>query len=370
MTGRHVDHECLAGRAGRSHGKVVIVRGAGRIGPLLPSLLELRDRVGQSHDMLTSPDWFLSRTLMWDAFPVVVLQSVGQVLQSAVLLHVRCWRGIRTGVLKCGDLVGDGGVIAPARDQAFALEQAVKAVLNQGLTHTVVATLRGAKLTEGEGQRLSAPAGTNSWQAREVRRRLDLTGGLDGFLQRQSQKFRRNFRYYRRRAEDGLGCRFLPDLTAEQSIAAVRALHAHGVYPVPARRAWTHEVALRNTPGGFAMGLVDGNGQWLGYLAGWRQEDTAYVEWQLNHGDHEAASLSTVMRSFFVEHEAARGAQSVLFVGGTSGTWERACEPETCFDLLATRNGLMGGMLSTLLARIRPNGQVGSLHRLQASKRP
>lgn len=353
---------------GKAKSRILVVRGAEHISKLRPILLELRDRVGQSDDMLTSPDWFMSRTLMWDATPVVVLQSVDEVIQSAVLLHVRCWHGIWTGVLKCGDLTGAAGVIALTHNRLSAVERAVETIFDNTLAHTVVATLRQpavAALSNG----CVPPTHGGGWQTREVRCRLNLIGGLDEFLLRQSRKFRRNFHYYRRCAEVELGCRFLPNLTAAQSSEAVRALHGQGIYVVPGRRAIRHEAAVRNTAGSFAMGLIDKEGRWISYLAGWRQAESTFIEWQLNVVDHEATSLSTVMRSFLVDHEAKRGAQSLMFVGGTSGSWARACELETCADLLAIRKGPISHKLIALLAWLHPNGQVGQLYREQSAKR-
>jgi len=337
--------------------EIIFVRSAKQIEDSRQVLTELRERVGQSDDMLTSPDWFTSRTLMWDATPVIVLQRLDGIVQSAVLLHVRCWHGISTGVLKCGNLTGDGGVVAPAAERARVLQQAMTLLLSHRFVHTVIATFRQP------GGSLAIPT-TRAvhWQPREMRCRLDLSGGLDSFLMRQSRKFRRNFRYYRRRAEVELGCRFVPELTAAQSVAAVRALHGQGTHPVPTRRALMHEQALRSTPGAFAMGLLDQDGQWLSYLAGWRQGDTTSVEWQLNLVDPETTSFSTVMRSFFLEHEATNGVQSVQFVGGTARSWARACEPETCYDILATRTDPIGRSVTALLAWLRPNGQMGLLH--------
>lgn len=341
----------------------MVVKGAKNIGVLAPTLSQLRECVGQSSDVVTSLDWFLSRTSLWDSIPVLVLHSVDHVPKWAVMLHLRCWHGLRTGVLGCGDLTGDGGVIASMVDQAFALEQAIRTVLAKGLAHTAIATIKLSKLAEKEKGRVLATESENTWRPRIVHCQLDLTKGLNGFLAAQSRKFRRNFRYYRRRAEAELGCRFVPCLTVEQSIAAVQSLHAYGLYSVPAQRAVRHEAALRKLSGSFAAGLLDAKGRWLSYVAGWREGDASLIEWQLNHGEQEGASLSTVMRSFFVEHEAEHGAKSIVFVGGTSSNWARACQPETCLDMLATRNGLVGGILSTLVARLHPGGQLGNLHR-------
>ena len=110
------------------------------------------------------------------------------------------------------------------------------------------------------------------------------------------------------------------------------------------------------------MGLQDAQGDWLSYITGWRGADGTYIEWQLNREHCEGASISTVMRSYMLEHELKRGSPAVIFVGGTSPFWSRVCEPSVCGDLLATRNGVMGHLARKLAVRIKPAGQVAKLH--------
>ena len=110
------------------------------------------------------------------------------------------------------------------------------------------------------------------------------------------------------------------------------------------------------------MGLQDGAGQWLSYVAGWREPGGTCIDWQLNHDAYPDASLSTVMRGLLLEHEAMRGSQAIVFVGLTSEFWSRVCEPAVCGDLLGTRTGAVGAVTRRLTTWVSPQGQVAAMH--------
>ena len=141
----------------------------------------------------------------------------------------------------------------------------------------------------------------------------------------------------------------------------MEALHGASTHPVPHARARRFEAAIRATPGYFAMGVRDGAGQWLSYLSGWRQPEGTFVEWQLNHKAFEARSLSTVMRTCLIEHEAACGVPQIVFVGGTSQALGRYGAPERCFDILATQEGVRGFLARHLVTRLRPQSRIALL---------
>jgi hypothetical protein len=61
----------------------------------------------------------------------------------------------------------------------------------------------------------------------------------------------------------------------------------------------------------------------------------------MNHNGLARYSLSTVMRSYFFEHEVERGQVEVKFVNGTCGLFQRCCEPDICLTVSA-RRGLAG----------------------------
>ena len=335
--------------------------GRRRVQSATPIIQALRRSHGQTSDMTTDPSWLLDRAMVWRNSPLaVVLERDGQPA-AAVLLYGRNQLGVPTGVIKGGNQAGDGVVVAAARQRVAAVEAAATAALRLPWVHTVMASVRGAGTTSTftpEDPHIGC-----AWLGREVSTDLSLEGGFEGFLSRLRPRSRRNYYYFRRRAERELGLSFVPDMQSEDAIEAVEELHGAAMYPVPRGRSRKWQAAIRQVPGSFAMGVRDPSGRWMSYLSGWRQKEGTYVEWQLNRHEMAAASLSTVMRTYFLEHEAARGVKRIVFVGGTSDALGRYCAPDGCLDLLATRTGVRGWLGQKLMLRMRPHGQVAALVR-------
>ncbi len=309
---------------------------------------------------MASPARSVRWSEIWNELPVALLMRRQQQLYGVVWLFYRRKYGLPIGLAKAGNLCGQGSVVADIVDRVSVLETASRVLLRHRLAHTVVVST----LWTGHAAGFEPPVAhiRGQWLLRDVRFRLDLDGGHEATLQRLSHKMRRNLRYYRRRAEAEFGCEFVPELTHEQRNEAVAALFDQAPFQIGARRAWQMEAALRVTPGGLAMGLRDRHGTWLSYIAGWRSADGLHVDWQLNLVCHKQASISTVMRAYMLEYEAARSTPAILFVGLTSDFWSRACEPDVCADLLATRPGFTGNLARWLARWISSEGQVARLH--------
>ena len=321
----------------------------------------LRQECGQLGDVSSSTD----RIVLWSGIhrhiPAALLLRRRGTLYAVVWLTFRRRFGIVLGYVNSGDLSGQGSVIAHPDARRDALELTARVLLRRPLAHTAVLTV----LWSGEPPKGSAATvrGVNgAWQFHDVRFRLPLGGGVDAVMERLGYKMRRNLRYYRRRAERELGCSFVPDMSVDQRRRAVLALFDKGTYPIDQRRAEATEAALLTFPGHFAMGLQDGEGRWLSYVAGWRGQDGTHVDWQLNHNTFSSASISTVMRGYLLDHELERGSPAIVFVGLTSDFWSRVCDAEIRGDLVATRPGLVGSAARWLTNRLRPQGRVAHSH--------
>jgi hypothetical protein len=70
---------------------------------------------------------------------------------------------------------------------------------------------------------------------------------------------------------------------------------------------------------------------------------------QINHTGFARYSLSTVLRSYFFEHEIQCGQEEIKFVNGTCALFQRGCEPDTCVTA-AARRGLMAFVLFRWIA--------------------
>jgi hypothetical protein len=333
-----------------------IFTGRTQVAAVAPTVEAMRRAYGLDADMTTDMGWFVSRTLLWGNSPIVVLVDQGTKPVAAVLLYQRRYCGVPTGVIKGGNGSGDGVVVAPSPLRVAALQAALAKVLSLPLTHTVLVAARGVDAQPASVRpQLELDA---QWRARNVETNLSLAGGFDGFLSRMRTRSRRNYRYFRRRAESELGVVFVPSLTDAEARQAVKELHGVSMFPVPRARSMRFQAAIQATSGSFAMGVRDGSGRWLSYISGWRHADATFVEWQLNHHEFASASLSTVMRTYFLEHEALAGVSEIVFVGGTSAALARYCKPDCCFDIVAMRRGVLGLVVKQLVTRLRPHSQL------------
>ena len=317
----------------------------------------LRTACKRDEDVLTSVGVFLANSIRWNSRPTVAVLRRGSAPWSAVLLHGGRIAGIPTGILRSGHLCGRGTVIARPEDRFDAIHEAVRALVQARLAHTVTVRMSSHDTPPDRqcGHSLCSPG-------RPVLSSIDLkSGGWKGFRAGLSYKMRRNLSYYRRKAERELGCVFRPSLTATEAIEAIRALLS-GRPRREVRKSLSYAEALLGGSQSVVHGLQDAQSRWLSLLTGWRAGDVFYLDWQINSDEHAAASLSTVMRSFCLESEIGRGVRKLVFVGGTTAHWSRACHPETCQDMVFS-SGIAGFLIRLLSSRLRPNGELADFYR-------
>jgi hypothetical protein len=96
------------------------------------------------------------------------------------------------------------------------------------------------------------------------------------------------------------------------------------------------------------MGLKDGEGRWLSMLGGRRYVGRSEILWQLNRDGYAADSLSTVMRSYLIEHEIAQGSTRLYIEGGTPQPIRFSFVQETLIDLAVVRRSPLGRMMARL----------------------
>lgn len=333
-----------------------VLIGRRRILAAKAAIEEHRNNSGQSGQTVTSVDWFLSKRVIWGELPLVLLIRREGILQGVVLLYYSRAFGIPYGLAR-GGRRGDASVIAPVADQRRVIETAAKFLVQHSFAHTVVLTVP-YRVPVGDSDGWNGSDTSARWFARDDPQRLDLAGGLDATMQRFSYKMRRNLRYYRRRAAVEAPISFVPELSPGQRSDAIAALSDKGRFPTALSQAKKWDRALQAVPGSFAMGLQSGRGNWLSLIAGWREPSATYIDWQLND---ERVSTSTVMRSFLLEHETARHSPALVFVGGTSAIWQRACDPAIASDLVVTGNRPVARLLRGVYQRLKPDTDVSLL---------
>jgi hypothetical protein len=76
------------------------------------------------------------------------------------------------------------------------------------------------------------------------------------------------------------------------------------------------------------------------------------IDWQINRSGYTRASLSTVMRSYFLEHEVGLGTKRLFFEEGTPHTMEFSFLKEGAVDLLLRRESARGFLTATVASRL------------------
>jgi hypothetical protein len=83
-------------------------------------------------------------------------------------------------------------------------------------------------------------------------------------------------------------------------------------------------------PNPIFLGLQSADGVWLSIIGGWSSGEQASLLFQLNHdgAEYDGASLSTTLRSHFLEMLVERGVRVVKVLGGCGGILQRFCRPD------------------------------------------
>jgi hypothetical protein len=318
-----------------------VLRGATAARAAESEIAELRWRTGQDDNPLLCLDFFLGRVSLFPGNdPVVLLVRSAERLEGAVYLYEKLFCGMPTGYLRGFDhLSGESTVIAYEQSRTALLQFAINELLLKTRTRVVCATVRQGQ-GEIEGVQIEQQGLFMHTEVRSFfrRHRLKLSDTPAATLARFGRHTRRNFRYYRRRAESELAASFNPQLTFEESDKALQELSEQSFQPFSKSLAeWRKmDSLLRTMPGYFAMGLRAQN-EWISYLVGMRKGGSTYVLLQMNHSGHARYSLSTVLRSYFFEHEIGRGQEEIKFVNGVCAAFERCCEPDRCVTVTAGR---------------------------------
>jgi len=110
------------------------------------------------------------------------------------------------------------------------------------------------------------------------------------------------------------------------------------------------------------MGIQDREGRWLSTLGGRRYNDRSEILWQLNRDGFAADSLSTVMRSYFIEHEITHGSRRLYIECGTPHPIRLSFVPEDLTDLVVMRHTPMARAMEKIARRyISPDNELSQM---------
>jgi hypothetical protein len=276
---------------------------------------------------------------------------------GAALLHEFQILGIRSGVFVTEGKDGMRSIIAPAESRAF-IAAAVSTALLEHQAQLIVASY----IDRGESAPAPQPLSSRAfhWAAttRPAPGYLPLAQTLDQTLQTLNKKTRFNFRYYRRLLEAETPLEFVPDVTAVLSLSDMLELNRRSLGPMPDDVVIQRHHTFARTPGAFICGLRTQAGEWLSLIAGWRQDETTVLKWQLNLSGYEKFSIVTVARSFWMEHEIVLGSKVLRIDGGTSHAMNHSFLPENAVDLMLRRKSLRAYAMVKIAAPLVANRKI------------
>ncbi len=175
-------------------------------------------------------------------------------------------------------------------------------------------------------------------QVRNMSTYLGLGSSFDATLAKLGKHTRRNLRYYRRRTEVELGCRFFPEIRGVMSKSEFSELNRVSTHPVEERAMLRRYDDLSRIKDSFCVGMRAADGRWLSLMGGRRHHGWTEVDWQVNRAGLDRLSLGTAMRSYFLENEVTLGTERLYFEGGTPHTMRHSLLTEKAVDIIALRS--------------------------------
>ena len=189
-------------------------------------------------------------------------------------------------------------------------------------------------------------------RTRSVPRYLPLAATAEATLATLGRHTRRNLRYYRRRLEIEVGAEFVPEV--EMGLRQFLAINRASTNPVSDDLArWRYE-AIQRTPGTLFAGVRTPKGRWLSLVGGRRHNRSVEVDWQINLAGLPRYSLSTVMRSYLLEHEIELGTTKLVFTGGTPHSIRHSFVCVDATDVIALRRSSRAWILQRFARWIFP----------------
>jgi hypothetical protein len=313
-------------------------------------------RLMPERDDAVEPRFFLA-SLSEEWTPRVVVVRRANAIVGIVYTKERRVRGFSTGIV-----YGDGRLGNLAVAEAADREEVI-----------VVALASLFKLPHVRGVRLAIPVA--DVEARAVARaqpmvpfdlgyspsspfdthaRLALPAGYEEFLGRLGSRTRRNFRYYRRRFEDG-GHVYVDDVSPQDIVRAASDLRPKCRIPTAQREIERALNLLKTTSRPWIAGLKHRDGTWLSVAAGWFSGTRAIMFFQLNDDrDHDDSSLSVVLRGRLIETLIRGGTPELVFWSGTAAPLSRYVEPIPVMSVYLDTPALGWRLLRSMIEKAQP----------------
>ncbi|HEY7337655.1 MAG TPA: GNAT family N-acetyltransferase [Bryobacteraceae bacterium] len=332
---------------------------------LEPDVNDLLKRTGYSKDLTKTFPYFLATAQAGKGRPFAVAVYRNSLLAGIAYCIKRCLFGIPVGIVECGDLCGDGGILASEEYFDEVADLAWNAILRERFTWLCqLGGMNAAAYPSGREGSGETAARVVSF---EIPVHLQLDSTYDAFLSRLGPQTRRNMRYYRRRAERARW-EFESNIERREALAGMASLFPAQEIKGNGARLRLSQKVLAELPEAFFSGLRDTNGKWISIMGGWVSEGTAFVLIQLNHARYAKDSVSIVLRSYVLEWMMNAGIRRMKFIGGCEGALKRYCCPMRVSHLLVRRDSYLARLGERIVCRLFPVSKVNYLFSVESAR--
>jgi hypothetical protein len=338
---------------------VHVLRGRDAVAAKSQMLHDLSRRTGQPGAMHWL-EYLMTTPTALEKLPALVLvgldpgmdpvHAAADALSGAVLLYEYQVAGRGTGVFATDDTTGERTVIAPFNIRTQVAEEVCQALMDRGAV-AVMISFEGGGCRPASTRKVTATSQIVT-RTRSVPRYLPLAATAEATLAMLGRHTRRNLRYYRRRLETEVGAEFVPEV--EMGLPQFLAINRASTNPVSDKLArWRYE-SIQRTHGTLFAGVSAPSGRWLSLIGGRRHNGSTEIDWQINLAGLPRYSLSTVMRSYLVEHEIELGTTKLAFTGGTPHSMRHSFVSVDAVDVIALRRSSRAWMLRRFARWIFP----------------
>ena len=302
--------------------RTTMLKDAAAFAGIWDEIASLREALDVGHDALLSPLHFLAATDDTRRSCSVACWR-GDGLIGVLFATEHHMKGLRTGYTIGGDYSGRGLLLCAPADETLVLKECMKRMIADGIH-----SLHLRFLPSDSRRFMLRGLGMKFLDALIPGDRMQLKPSFEEFLATLGKHTRRNVRACTRKAE-AVGIQFAPFVDKNEYLAAVARLNAETDFPADALRLARDERVLELHGGGERLGLRGTDGTLIAVMCGFRLGSRFHLLTQLNDAGYERLSLSLVLRGYAVGHMIDTGYTELQFMGGSSLTFGRFCQPET-----------------------------------------
>lgn len=290
----------------------------------------LRERIGVLADVLLDPIHFLAATDGSRRSCSVACWCDGTFM-GVVYATEHFFKGLGSGYAVGGDFTGRGLLLCAPEDEACLLKEGVRHITANGV-HSL-----HLRFLPKDSRRIALKGLKMKYLDAVIPGdRISLGPSYEEFLSGLGKHTRRNVRAYMRKTTE-VGIDFVSSLTREEYEDGVARLNAGSSFPAEVAHLARDERLLALHSGGQRLGLRAPDGSLVSILCGFRQGDRFHLLTQLNDSNYERFSLSLVLRGHTINHLIETGHSELQFMGGSSLSFGRFCEPQSYRSIFVDR---------------------------------